>query len=44
MACAEAISTTQWYKKLSVISGIGVKEYYKKLWYTEEWTYVVKEI
>ena len=44
MQKAEEISKTQWYKKLSVISGIGVREYYRKLWYKLEWTYMVKDI
>jgi elongator complex protein 3 len=44
MAVAEKISHQAWYQRLSVISGIGVKEYYKKLGYVEEGTYVVKVI
>lgn len=42
MEAAERISQAAWYKRLSVISGIGVKEYYKKLGYSEDGTYVVK--
>jgi elongator complex protein 3 len=32
MALAEQIATQGWYDRLSVISGVGVREYYKKLW------------
>ncbi len=42
MAAAERIATSAGYKRLSVISGIGVKAYYHKLWYIDEGTYVVK--
>lgn len=42
MHIAEQISKTKWYNRLSVISGVGVKQYYQKLWYQKEWTYVVK--
>jgi elongator complex protein 3 len=44
MEIAEQISQWHRYKKLSVISGIGVRAYYRKLWYTLEWTYMVKKI
>ena len=44
MACAEAISSAEGYQRISVISGIGVKEYYKKLGYSDDGTYVVKDL
>lgn len=39
---AERISKQNGYKKLAVIAGIGVREYYKKLGYQLEGTYMVK--
>ncbi|MFA5829077.1 MAG: tRNA uridine(34) 5-carboxymethylaminomethyl modification radical SAM/GNAT enzyme Elp3 [Candidatus Gracilibacteria bacterium] len=42
MLQAEEISKKNGYKKLAVISGIGVREYYKKLGYELEGTYMVK--
>lgn len=45
MNIAEKIAIAHWYKKLSVIAGVGVREYYRnKLWYHNEGTYVVKEL
>lgn len=44
MEIAENISQQHHYKKLSVISGIGVRAYYRKLWYKLEWTYMIKKI
>ncbi len=44
MELAEQISYSHKYKKLSVISGIGVRAYYRKLWYKLEWTYMVKKV
>lgn len=44
MDLAEKIAKLYWYKKLSVISWIWVRNYYKKLWYKLIWTYMVKEI
>lgn len=44
MEIAEQISQWHNYKKLSVISGIWVRPYYRKLWYTLEWTYMVKKL
>jgi elongator complex protein 3 len=44
MEVAEQISQWHKYKKLSVISGIGVRAYYRKLWYKLEWSYMVKKI
>lgn len=44
MARAEEITKGERIKKLSVISGIGVREYYKKLGYNLEGFYMVKEI
>ena len=32
------------FQRLSVISGVGVREYYAKLWYHLEWTYMVKTL
>ncbi|MFZ2150688.1 MAG: radical SAM protein [Candidatus Absconditicoccaceae bacterium] len=42
MELAEKISIVGGYKKLSVISGIGVREYYRKLGYRLEGTYMLK--
>lgn len=45
MAIAEQISHHHHYDRLSVISGVGVKEYYRNiLWYHDEGTYVVKSL
>lgn len=44
MEIAETISHLHKYKKLSVISGIGVRAYYRKLGYKLEWTYMIKKI
>ncbi len=41
---AEEIAKKEKCKKISVISGIGVREYYKKLGYKLENTYMVKEL
>ncbi|NCN51420.1 tRNA uridine(34) 5-carboxymethylaminomethyl modification radical SAM/GNAT enzyme Elp3 [archaeon] len=41
---AEKIAKDAGYKKLAVISGVGVREYYKKLGYNLEGTYMVKNI
>lgn len=41
---AERLSKAAGYKKLAVISGIGVREYYRKLGYHLEGTYMVKEL
>lgn len=39
---AENIAWCHGYKKISIISGVGVREYYKKLGYSLENTYMVK--
>jgi len=45
MTIAEQISKQAWYHRLSVIAGVGVKEYYRnQLWYHDEGTYVVKKL
>ena len=44
MEIAEQIAKSHNYKKLSVISGIWVRPYYRKLWYKLEGTYMVKRI
>ncbi len=44
MAEAEKIVNSNKIKKLKVISGVGVREYYKKLGYELEDTYMVKEL
>lgn len=43
MAAAEMMTKEAGYGRLSVISGIGVREYYRKLGYVVEGTYMVKE-
>ena len=42
MAKAEELTKEQGLKKIAVIAGIGVREYYKKLGYSLEGTYMVK--
>jgi len=44
MKKAEEIARKNGYKKIAVISGIGVREYYRKLGYKLEGTYMVKYI
>ncbi len=44
MEIAEQISQWHKYKKLSVISGIWVRAYYRKLGYKLEWSYMVKKL
>ncbi len=44
MMQAEEVSKKNGYKKLAVISGIGVREYYRKLGYELEGTYMVKHL
>jgi len=44
MQKAEEIARKANYKKMAVISGIGVREYYKKLGYRLEDTYMVKSL
>lgn len=44
MDVAQQIAQWHKYKKLSVISGIWVRAYYRKLWYKLEWSYMVKKL
>lgn len=44
MEQAENISRKNGFRKIAVISGIGVREYYRKLGYELEGTYMVKKI
>ncbi len=44
MRKAEEIAKKNGKKKMVVISGVGVKEYYRKLGYEKEGTYMVKEL
>lgn len=44
VAAAEKIAGHGAYTKLSIIAGVGVKAYYRKLGYEDEGTYVVKEL
>ncbi len=44
MEQAETISRKNGFKKIAVISGVGVREYYRKLGYELEGTYMVKKI
>lgn len=41
---AEKIARKNGYKKLAIISGVGVREYYKKLEFTLENTYMTKNL
>ena len=44
VAAAERIAAFGGYEKLSIIAGVGVKAYYRKLGYGDEGTYVVKTL
>ncbi len=44
MAKAEEIAKENGYEKVAVISGVGVKGYYRKLGYKNEGTYVTKKL
>jgi elongator complex protein 3 len=44
MSLAEEISKEAKYNRLSVISGVWVRWYYQKIWYSIEWTYMIKKI
>jgi elongator complex protein 3 len=44
MQAAEEIATRESYLRIAVISGIGVREYYRWLGYAEKETYMVKEL
>jgi histone acetyltransferase (RNA polymerase elongator complex component) len=44
MKKAEELSKKRGYKKLAVISGVGVREYYEKLGYKLEGNYMVKDL
>jgi elongator complex protein 3 len=44
MAEAEQLARKSGYKKLAVISGVGVREYYRKLGYKLEGSYMIKEL
>jgi elongator complex protein 3 len=41
---AERIATENGYKKMAIISGTGVRNYYKKLGYQLEDTYMIKKL
>lgn len=41
---AEKITKNAWYKKISIIAWIWVREYFKKRWYYLEWEYMVKKL
>jgi len=44
MKMAEQIAKYNNYKKLSVISWVWVRWFYKKIWYNLEWTYMIKDL
>ncbi len=44
LAEAERIAKERGYKKIAVISGVGVREYYRKLGYVLEGTYMIKNL
>ena len=44
LACAERLSHENEYRKLSIISGIGVREYHRKLGYMRDGVYMSKRI
>jgi histone acetyltransferase (RNA polymerase elongator complex component) len=44
MAEAERIAVKNGYEKMAVIAGVGVRDYYRKMGYRLENTYMVKKI
>ena len=44
VSLAEQIASRNGYGRMSVISGIGVREYYRKLGYHENTTYMMKDL
>lgn len=44
LSISEKISKAHNYQTLSVISWVGVREYYKKQWYILTWTYMTKNL
>ena len=44
MAEAERISKENGFKRLAVISGVGVREYYRNLGYKLEGPYMIKKL
>lgn len=44
IARSEEIAIQAWYKKMAVIAGVWVRQYYEKRWYQLEWEYMVKKL
>lgn len=44
VSAAEEIAQKHGYKKMAVIAGVGIREYYRKLGYALEGTYMVKKL
>lgn len=44
IAKAEEIAALNGFEKIAIIAGVGVREYYKKIGYVEQFTYMVKNI
>ncbi|WP_406659955.1 tRNA uridine(34) 5-carboxymethylaminomethyl modification radical SAM/GNAT enzyme Elp3 [Methanolobus sp. ZRKC3] len=44
VACAERISYDSGYSKIAIISGIGVREYYRKIGYNREGAFMCKQL
>ena len=44
LSFAERLSKSFGYNQLSIISGVWVREYYKKQWYNLKWTYMTKDL
>lgn len=44
MAAAEKIAKEQGYKKIAVIAGVGTRDYYRKLGYRLQNTYMIKKL
>jgi elongator complex protein 3 len=44
LSFAERLSKSFGYNQISVISWVGVREYYKNLWFKLKWTYMSKKI
>jgi elongator complex protein 3 len=44
LSFAEKLSHISWFNQLSVISWVGVREYYRKLWFELRGTYMSKDV
>lgn len=44
IAESERIARENWYKKMAVIAGVWVRQYYEKRWYDLVWEYMIKTL